>query len=80
MSGERPFFVIGVVGEIALGHPLAIVNAPNGYYYEIHNDTPGIRFEDLRTGQRIELEVTTMLVRVLSARILEDNDRGRGRR
>jgi hypothetical protein len=73
MPGERPFFVVGVVAEIAVTHPFATINAPNGYYYHIHNDTPGIRFEDLRVGQRIQLEVTSMVVRVLSARILDSD-------
>ena len=72
MSGELPFFIEGKVVEILPGFPIATVKVVNGNIYTIHNDTPGIRFEDVKLDQRIRLEVTTRLNRVLSASIISD--------
>lgn len=74
MAGEIPFFIEGKVVEILPGFPVATVKVVNGNIYNIHNDTPGIRFEDVKLNQIIRLEVTTRLNRVLSARIVGDTN------
>lgn len=72
MAGERPFFIEGKVVEMPPGYPIATVKVVNGNLYTIHNDTPGIDFRKVKLDQIIELEVTTRLNRVLSARIISD--------
>jgi hypothetical protein len=71
MPGERPFFIEGQLVEVSTGYNIAYVKVPNGNVYNLHPDTPGIDFSKLKKSQIIELEVTTMLTRVLSARIIE---------
>jgi hypothetical protein len=70
MSGEIPFFIEGKIAEISAVYFLAYVKVDNGNVYHIHPSTPGIEFQKLERGQIVELEVTSMLTRVLSARIL----------
>lgn len=70
MPGERPFFILGKVVEVAKIHNLAYVKVDNGNVYHIFPDTKGVNFDKIKRGQMVELEVTTMLTRVLSARIL----------
>lgn len=70
MPGERPFYIIGKVAEISVIHYLAYVKVDNGNVYQLHPNTVGIDFDKLDIGQLIELEVTSILTRVLSARIL----------
>jgi hypothetical protein len=71
MSGELPFFIEGQVVEISTAYKVAYVKVPNGNVYHLHPDTVGIDFKKLAKGQIIRLEVTTKLVRVLSASIVE---------
>jgi len=72
MPGEIPFFIRGKVTEIRPGNKTAIVKVPNGNTYHVTPDTPGIRFEKLSKDLIVECEVTTMLTRVLSARIVKE--------
>jgi len=71
MPGELPFFIEGQVVEVSTGYNIAYVKVPNGNVYNLHPTTPGIDFSKLKKSQIVELEVTTMLTRVLSARIIE---------
>lgn len=71
MSGEYPFFIEGRVVDIQIGYNIAYIKVPNGNIYHLKPDTPGIDFQKLKKGQKIRLEVTTMLTRVLSASIIE---------
>ena len=73
MPREIPFFIKGVVVDILPGYPIATIKVVNGNLYSINNDTPGIKFENIRLDQIIEIEITTRLNRVLSARIVTDN-------
>lgn len=70
MPGELPFFILGKVVEVSVPHNLAYVKVDNGNIYHLHSETRGIVFDKIKRGQMIELEVTSMLTRVLSARIL----------
>lgn len=74
MAGERPFFIQGKVVEIPIGYSTATVKVVNGNIYTVNNDTPGINFKEIKLDQIIELEVTTRLNRVLSARIVGDTN------
>lgn len=71
MPGEFPFFIVGKVVDTTMSQ-IVLVRVINGNVYHLIPSTPGIKFEELKRDQLIELEVTTMLVRVLSARIIED--------
>jgi len=71
MPGEFPFFIEGQVTEVSVPFKIAYVKVENGNVYHLHPDTPGIDFYALKKSQIIRLEVTTMLSRVLSARILD---------
>jgi hypothetical protein len=71
MPGEKPFFLEAKVIEIPLGYDIAYAQVINGNVYNLRPDTPGIDFNKLRKGQIVEIEITTRLVRVLSARIIE---------
>lgn len=72
MAGERPFFIEGKVVEMPPGLPIATVKVVNGNLYTIRDSTPGISFKEIRLDQIIEIEITTQLNRVLSARIISD--------
>lgn len=71
MPGEKPFFIEGTVAEVLKTHSVKYVKVPNGNIYALRPDTPGIIFDEIIVGQRIRLEVTTMLTRVLSAKVLD---------
>lgn len=71
MPGEKPFFIEGIVVEILSTYEIAFVKVINGNIYNLRPSTPGIDFYTLKVGQVVEIEITTKLVRVLSARIIE---------
>jgi len=71
MPGEKPFFIEGVVVDIMSTYEIAFVKVINGNVYNLKPSTPGVDFYTLKIGQIVELEVTTKLVRVLSARIID---------
>ena len=70
MAGEIPFYVEGKVVEIMNGSEIAIVRVSNGNLYHLKPGTPGIDFYKLELDQIARCEVTSMLTRVLSARIV----------
>ena len=76
MPGEKPFFIEGVVVDIMSTYEIAFVKVINGNVYNLKPSTPGIDFYTLKAGQVVELEVTTRLLRVLSARIIDKELRG----
>lgn len=55
----------GVVLEVLLGFGLAHVRAFDGSIYGLTRNTPGIRFDDLRVGQPVVIEVADKFARVL---------------
>lgn len=69
MPGELPFWIDGEV-RLIISYS-AYVRVPNGNVYLIKDDTPGIDFSRIRMGTKISCEVTTMLTRVLSAKIID---------
>jgi uncharacterized linocin/CFP29 family protein len=71
MPGERPFFIEGKVVDVSIPYRLVLVRVSNGNIYHIHPNTPGVEFDKLKKEQIIRLEVTLMLTRVLSAKIIE---------
>lgn len=73
MPGEIPFFVEGKVVEI-LPQEIAIVKVPNGNLYHLTPGTKGIEYYRLQKGDVVKCEVTTMLTRVLSARVIKSKD------
>jgi hypothetical protein len=72
MPGEFPFFIRGKITEIMPGNKTAIVKVSNGNTYHVTPNTPGIEFDRLVKDLIVECEVTTMLTRVLSARIVKE--------
>jgi hypothetical protein len=70
MPREIPFFIEGNVTNITNGCQSVLVRVQNGNVYSIHPDTPGIDFKNLREGQIVRLEITTRLIHVLSAYIV----------
>jgi len=70
MPREIPFFIEGKVTNITNGCQSVLVRVQNGNVYSIHPDTPGIDFKNLREGQIVRLEITTRLIHVLSAYIV----------
>lgn len=70
MSGQLPFWVKGELK--ILSSTDAYVRIPTGNVYLLRPDTPGIDFSKLKKGQIISCEVTQMLTRVLSAKIISD--------
>ena len=73
MPGKMPFFIIGTVKSISHLIKTAYIKVPNGNIYHIFPFTLGIDFDRLKNNQNIEIEVTDELVKVYSARIIEDN-------
>jgi len=73
MPGEFPFFIEGKIVEIISSDTLAIVKVVNGNIYHLHPWTPGIDFSSLRKDQMVLLEVTRLLTRVLSAKVIEND-------
>ena len=71
MPGEIPFFVTGKIS--AIRGDVAYVKIQTGNVYNLYPWTPGIEFTRLTIGQVIECEVTSMLIRVLSAKLKEEN-------
>lgn len=70
MPKELPFYVVGKIADILVN--TAYVKISTGNVYHLTPNTPGIEFDKLRKGMMAECEVTTLLTRVLSARIIED--------
>jgi len=69
MPGEIPFFV---TGKVAIIHfDVAYVKISTGNVYHVYPWTAGIEFDKLVIGTQVECEVTSMLTRVLSAKIIE---------
>lgn len=72
MLKETPYFIRGSVVEILLKE-IVIIKVSNGNLYHITPNTPGIDFYRLLVGDIVECEVTSVLTRVLSARIIKKN-------
>ena len=70
MPGEMPYFIEGKVAEVLPAYQVAYVKVDNGNVYHLTPKTPGINFQELKVGMIVECEITSMLTRVLSARIL----------
>lgn len=70
MPGEIPFYIVGTVATLLPGFGVAYVKVLNGNVYHLHPDTPGVDFSKLYIGQIVELEITSMLTRVLSATLI----------
>ena len=67
---DSSFFVEGEVVEVLLGLGLAHVRAANGLVYALNRTTPGIAFDALQPGRRVQCEVTAKFHRVLHAALL----------
>lgn len=67
------FTVEGVVLEVLAGYGLAHVRADDGTTYGLTQSTPGIRFADLRAGQRVRAEVSQKFGRVVRAVLLGES-------
>jgi len=74
MPGIIPFYIIGTVTKMVPGTSVVYVKVVNGNVYHLYPNTPGIIFSELQEGQQVELEITNELVRVFSARILNENE------
>lgn len=74
MPGELPHFVEGKVVEISTIYNIAYVKVVNGNVYNLTPNTPGIDFGKLRIGTNVECEITSMLIRVLSATIKDTHE------
>jgi hypothetical protein len=72
MPGEIPFHIIGTIAKVPPGANMAYAKVENGNVYYLYPNTEGLEFSKLQEGQKVDLEVTRMLTRVLSAKILED--------
>jgi len=72
MPREIPYFVTGNVVEI-LSQEVAIVKVTNGNLYHLKPNTPGIDYYRLLIGDVVQCEVTSVLTRVLSARVIKKN-------
>jgi len=59
------------VYEVLDAYGLAHIRAVDGSTYGLNRDTPGVKFADLREGQRVFVEVTRKFGRVLHAQLLE---------
>lgn len=70
MPGEMPYFIEGKVVQVLPQYQVAFVKVENGNVYHLTPKTPGIDFQELSVGMIVECEITSMLIRVLSARIL----------
>lgn len=73
MAGEIPYFIRGKVVEI-LPQEVTIVKVPNGNLYHLKPSTPGIEYHRLLKDDIVECEVTSVLTRVLSARVVESKE------
>lgn len=71
MPGEMPYFIEGKVVQVLPQYQVAFVKVENGNVYHLTPKTPGIDFQQLSVGMIVECEITSMLIRVLSARILK---------
>ena len=74
MPGEIPYFIQGKVVDISIAYKKAYVKVDNGNVYHLTPKTPGIDYEELSIGVIVECEITSMLTRVLSARIYLGHD------
>lgn len=73
MPRETPYFIKGWISEIFLDGLLAVVSVENGSIYHLTPFTPGIEFSELAIGVKVECEITSKLIRVLSAKILKSD-------
>jgi hypothetical protein len=71
MPGELPFWIDGEVRMIISHIGEAYIRVPNGNVYLVKIDTPGLEFNKIKIGTKISCEVTSLLTRVLSAKIIE---------
>ena len=62
----------GKIVEI-MANEIAIVRVVNGNIYHLRPSTPGINFYMLKVDDKVVIEITTELVRVLSAIILSND-------
>ena len=67
------FTVEGEIVEVLPGMVLAHVRGANGVVYSLNPKTPGISFDALRAGQRVQCRVTVRFHRVLHAQVLLRN-------
>jgi hypothetical protein len=74
MTREIPFFIEGVVYRINDYERTAYVKHRNGNIYHVFPFTPGIIFSDLKVGDKIAIEITSVLTKVYSARIIRDSE------
>ena len=72
MPGEIPFFVEGVVARINEFERTAYIKHKNGNVYHVFPFTPGVVFEELKIGVRVQVEITNVLTKVYSARIVKE--------
>lgn len=72
MPGEIPFFVEGVVAGINEHEKTAYIKHKNGNVYHVFPFTPGIEFSELKIGVRVSIEITNVLTKVYSARIVRE--------
>lgn len=70
MPGVIPYHVIGTVTRVPEGAGIAYAKVSNGNVYYLYPTTPELKFNELKVGQIIELEITNEVTRVFSARIL----------
>lgn len=70
MPGELPYFIEGKVVEIAKATSTAYVKVCNGNVYHLTPFTPGIVFSELSVGATVRCEITSRLIRVLSAKLI----------
>jgi len=69
----------GAVVEILTGLGLAHVEAADGFFYGVRRETPGVRFEALRVGQRVRCVVSLQLRRVIHAELASELSSGSSR-
>lgn len=67
----NPSSVEGEVLEVLPEFGLAHVRGSDGHVYGLTAETPGIPFDQLHSGARVHMTVTTRFRRVLHARLIE---------
>jgi|GEM_PF-6232409 len=69
-AADSSFLVEGEVVEVLAGIGLAHVRAANGLVYGLNRKTPGIAFDALQAGQRVQCQVAAKFHRVLHAALV----------
>lgn len=73
MPGEVPYFIEGWIVDITPDKRIAYAKVSNGNVYHLYRDTPYLEFEKLEKDTLVLLEVTSRLIQVWSAKIIENN-------